>query len=55
MARAEVPTAISSSMGCKSSSEVMKELMMRQGVTICSSRVLISDVPRSVKTPFFAI
>ena len=52
---AEVPTAISSSMGCKSSSEVMKELMMRQGVTICSSRVLISDVPRSVKTPFFAI
>ena len=31
MARAEVPTAISSSMGCKSSSEVMKELMMRQG------------------------
>ena len=53
MANAEVTTESSSSPTERASSEVKKELMIKQGVTICSSRVLISPVPRSVSIRFF--
>ena len=53
MARAEVPTESSSSPALRLSSEVRKELTIRQGVTIWMSSVVISEAPRSVSIPFF--
>ena len=52
MASAEVTTASKSSVGVSVSSDVRKEFTIKQGVTICSSSVLISDVPQSDKIPF---